>query len=252
VQTIIDMVHHTRLDTMAGSLGLMRAGLAQAAHHVRHRRAFQRTLIDQPAMRAVIADLHLEYEAAVLLTLFVARLTEDPAQRGFARLAVAIGKYLLSKRCPGFVYECLECLGGAGFIEEGPMPRLYREAPLNAIWEGTGNVIALDVLRTLAKEPAAFVAWRQEIGLARGGNRLLDAAASRLEAEIIAGVVDQGRARWIAEALALCLQAALLVRHGVPAVADAFCASRFGEQRAGLYGNLPNGCDLGSIVARAG
>src|SRR5262249_31894391 len=153
VATIIDMVHHTRLDTVAGSLGIMRRALAEAVHHVSHRRAFQRNLIDQPLMRAVVADLALDYEAAAMLTMRVARAFdgETEEEKSFARLAVALGKFSIAKRTPQFVYECLECLGGGGYIEDAPLARYYREAPVNAIWEGSGNVIALDILRTLQK-----------------------------------------------------------------------------------------------------
>ena len=155
VPSIIEMVHHTRLDTMAGTLGVMRMALAQAVHHARYRRAFGKLLADQPAMAAVLADLALEYEAAAALTMRVASYfsASDDQGRAFARLAVAVGKYWLNKRAPNFVYECMECLGGAGYIEELPLPRLYREAPLNSIWEGSGNVIALDVMRTLQRQP---------------------------------------------------------------------------------------------------
>ena len=157
VKTIIDMVHHTRLGTIAGTLGIMRMALAQAVHHTAGGSVFQKTLLDQPAMQAVIADLAVEYEAAIVLVMRVARAFDgaDDAERGFARLAVAVAKYWLTKRCPGFVFECMESHGGAGYVEESPMPRLFRESPLNAIWEGSGNVIALDILRTLRREPEA-------------------------------------------------------------------------------------------------
>ncbi len=165
VATIIDMVHHTRLDTTAGSLGIMRRALAEAVHHVRHRRAFQKTLIDQQLMQAVIADLATDYEGAAALTMRVARAFdgETASERSFARLGVALGKFWVSKRTPQFVYECLECLGGGGYVEEGPLARYYREAPLNAIWEGSGNVIALDILRTLQKDPDALKVYFAEV-----------------------------------------------------------------------------------------
>lgn len=250
VATIIDMVHHTRLDTMAGVLGIMRAALAQAAHHVAHRRAFQRVLIDQPAMRAVIADLALEYEAASVLTMHVARAFDDasPEGRAYARLAVALGKYWLAKRCPAFVAECLECLGGGGYIEEAMLARLYREAPLNGIWEGSGNVIALDVLRTLAREPAALAMLRDVAAAARGGHSALDAAA----AAELTGAVAERDARHVAERLALLLQAALLVRFAPAPVADAFCATRLGGAGGRSYGTLPGDANLDAIVARVG
>jgi putative acyl-CoA dehydrogenase len=251
VSVIIDMVHHTRLDTMAGTLGIMRMGLAQAVHHVSGRRAFQKTLIDQPAMRSVIADLALEYEAAAALTMRVARAFDGVSEeeRAFARLSVALGKYWLTKRNPNFIYEAMECHGGAGYVEESPMPRLYREAPLNAIWEGSGNVIALDILRTLGKEPAALGAWRAEIAGARTADARLDAAAREVE-ERLAGGLAENQARWVAERMALVLQGALLVRHAPHAVADAFCATRLAGDWGRSYGTLPPGADVDAIVAR--
>lgn len=224
VATIIDMVHHTRLDTMAATLGIMRMALAQAAHHATHRRTFQKRLVEHAAMRGVLADLALEYEAAAVLTMRVARAFDAATgpQRGFARLAVALGKFWLCKRAPGFVAECLECLGGGGYVEESMLPRLYREAPLNGIWEGSGNVIALDVLRTLGREPEAVGAYRAEIAAARGGHPALDAEADMLAAVLTRA--GEAEARTITERLALLLQAALLVRHAPGAVAA--CSAR--------------------------
>ena len=251
VATIIDMVHGTRLDTVAGSLGIMRAALAQAHHHVSHRRAFQRTLIDQPAMTAVIADLQLEYEAAAVLTMRIARAFDGatPSERAFARLSVAVGKYWLNKRVANFVYECMECLGGAGYVEESGLPRLYREAPLNSIWEGSGNVIALDVLRTVAKEPLGLEAFAAELRTARGADAHFDRAVDAVLAQVAKGV-DEARARHVVEQLALALQGALLVAHAPPAIADAFCASRLGDEGARAYGTLPVAADARAIVAR--
>jgi putative acyl-CoA dehydrogenase len=252
VQVILDMVHHTRLDTMAASLGIMRMALAQAVWWTGGRSAFQRRLIDQPAMRAVLADLALEYEAAAALTMRVAGAFDarDEAGRAFARLAVALGKFRLTKRCPDFVYECLECHGGSGYVEESPMPRLYREAPLNAIWEGSGNVIALDVLRTLQREPAALDGFAAEIAAARGGDPRLDAAARALLDELASGAVGEGQARRVAERMALVLQGALLARHAPAAVADAFCASRLAGEGGRVWGALPDGIDPDAILAR--
>jgi putative acyl-CoA dehydrogenase len=251
VSVIIDMVHHTRLDTMAGTLGIMRMGLAQAVHHVSGRRAFQKTLIDQPAMRSVIADLALEYEAAAALTMRVARAFDGVSEeeRAFARLSVALGKYWLTKRNPNFIYEAMECHGGAGYVEESPMPRLYREAPLNAIWEGSGNVIALDILRTLGKEPAALAAFQAEIADPRSADARLDAAAREIEDRLAQGVAEN-QARWIAERMALVLQGSLLVRHAPPAVADVFCATRLAGDWGRSYGTLPGGADIDAILAR--
>jgi putative acyl-CoA dehydrogenase len=250
IKVIIDMVHHTRLGTTGASLGIMRMALAQAVHHTTYRRAFQKALIDQPAMSAVLADLALEYEGAVALAMRTARAfdAEDDAGKAFARLAVALGKYWLTKRTPGFVYECMECLGGGGYIEESPMPRLFRESPLNAIWEGSGNVIALDILRTLAKEPAAMDAYVEEIAAARGASAVLDQAAEALIAR--AATTSEDEARGAAERMALVLQAALLARHGPPEIADAFIAGRIGSDRGATYGALTSGADVAAILAR--
>ncbi len=257
VSTIIDMVHHTRLDTMAGTLGIMRMALAQAMHHARHRRAFQKTLIEQPLMRAVLVELIPEYEAAAALTMRAARAFDESIpggedSRALSRLIVGIGKYWLGRRAADFVYRCMECLGGAGYIEESPLPRLFREAPLNSIWEGSGNVIALDVLRTLRKEEQALPAYLSEIALARGGNADLDRATGALESMLAQGAAAEARARWTAGRLALLLQAALLVRHAPAAIADAFCASRLRED-PDSWSAVGSDCPLWpAILARAG
>ncbi len=251
VSVIIDMVHHTRLDTMAGTLGIMRRPLAEAVNHVMGRRAFQKTLIDQAAMRSVIADLALEYEAAALMTMRVARAFDGVTEsdRAFARLAVALGKYWLTKRCPNFVYECMECHGGVGYVEETPLPRYFRESPLNAIWEGSGNVIALDVLRTLQKEPAALEAYLAEIGGVSGADARFDEAAGRLN-DRLAGPLGEGSARRLVEDMALVLQGALMIRHAPAPVADAFVATRLGGDWGRGFGTLPSGADLDAIVRR--
>ncbi len=251
VATIIEMVHHTRLDTMVGSLGIMRRALAEAVHHVSHRRAFQKTLIDQPVMRAVVADLAVDYEAAALLAMRIARAFdgETEADRGFARLGVALGKFWLAKRTPQFVDECLECLGGGGYVEDGPMPRYFRESPLNAIWEGSGNVIALDILRTLQKEPGALNAYLAELEPARGANAGFGRSFEALASAVRNGVPEAG-ARAIAETMALALQAALLLRHGAPEVASAFCELRLGEGRSINYGAGAASVDTDAIIAR--
>jgi putative acyl-CoA dehydrogenase len=231
VPTIIEMVHHTRLDCIMGSASLMRRALVEAIHHARHRHAFGRALIDQPLMRNVLADLAAESEAATLLLMRVAR-AFDEGDHAFARLAVAIGKYWVAKRAPAFVAEALECLGGNGFVEESIMPRLYREAPLNSIWEGAGNVIALDALRAIKKEPAALEAVVAEIRLAR------DPRIERTLGEV-SREVDEAGARRLVETLALALQASLLVRFSPPSMAEVFCASR-----RGAFGALPSGVDV--------
>jgi putative acyl-CoA dehydrogenase len=252
VATIIDMVHHTRLDTMAGSLGIMRRALAEAVHHVRHRCAFQKTLIDQPLMRTVMADLAIDYEAAAMLTMRVARAFDGEAEeeRSFARLAVALGKFYIAKRTPQFVYECLECLGGGGYVEEGPLARYYREAPLNAIWEGSGNVIALDILRTLQKDARSLEAYFAELGPARGTQGNFDMSFDGVARALRRGSVPEANARHIAEAMALALQGALLLRYGVPEVAAAFCELRLGASRAVNYGAGGQDIDVNAILAR--
>jgi putative acyl-CoA dehydrogenase len=227
----------------------MRMALAQALHHVTHRVAFGQRLIDHALMRSVLADLALEYEAAVALTLRIARAfdaaSDDTAGRSFARLAVAIAKYYLTKRTTNFVYECMECLGGQGYIEESPLPRLFREAPLNAIWEGSGNVIALDVLRTISRERSALESYTAELAHARGSNALLDAGVSELQRRLSHGTPpNEAEARWLAERMALLLQAALLVRHAPAAVSDAFCATRLAGQQGRTFGAFPSALTL--------
>ena len=256
VATIIEMVNHTRLDCIAGSASLMRQAFAQAAHHARHRRAFGARLAEQPLMRNVLADLALESEAATVLMLRLARAVDrgpaDPAEAAFARLGIALGKYWVCKRAPAHAAEALECLGGNGYVEESIMPRLYREAPLNSIWEGSGNVNALDLLRALAKQPASLDAYTAEIALARGGDPRLDRAFASL-----GDVLGKDRApletdaRRVVERMALVLQASLLVRFAPPAVADAFCATRLGGEGGVAFGTLPARAATRAIVDRA-
>jgi len=256
IKAALAMTHLTRLDFAIGSAGLMRRALSEAIHHATQRRAFQRALIDQPLMRNVIADLALEVEAATLLALRLARAVDDeeegdPAARLLVRIATPVAKYWNCKRAVGVVHEALECHGGNGFIEEGPLARLYREAPLNGIWEGAGNVIALDVLRAAAKTPQAVAAFVAEVRAAKGGDRRLDAAVDRLEAELGRPEEHEARARRIVEQMAIALQASLLIRHSPHAVADAFCASRLDAGRSAAYGCLPAGLDQQAIVERA-
>jgi len=252
VKTIIEMVHHTRLGTISGTLGIMRRALAEAIHHVSGRTAFQKRLIDQPAMTAVIADLALEYEAAAALVVRVARAfgDTDEAGRAFARLAVALGKFRLTKRCADFVYECMECHGGVGYVEETPLPRYYREAPLNAIWEGSGNVIALDVLRTLARESAALDAYIAEVEHARGAHPSLGPALDRLVQDLTSAPPGEAQARGVVERMALLLQGSLLARHAPGQVADAFIRSRITDEGGRCYGALPSSVDVAAIVGR--
>jgi putative acyl-CoA dehydrogenase len=254
VRTILAMVHHTRLDCVSGSTGLMRMALAQAVHHARHRAAFGRRLAEQPLMRNVLADLALEVEAATALSLRLARAydlaAEDPAERAFARIATAVGKYWVCKRAPSAIGEAMECLGGNGYVEEAMLARLYREAPVNAIWEGSGNVICLDVLRAIAREPDALPALLSEIALARGAHRAFDDALRDLERALADRADAETRARDLVERLALLLEASVLARGAPAAVADAFCASRLASG-ARLFGALPPSVDLAALLARA-
>jgi putative acyl-CoA dehydrogenase len=255
VRTIIKMVHHTRLDAAISSAALMRQALAQALHHAAHRTAFQRRLLDQPLMRNVLADLALEVEGATALVMRLARAfdqaDDSPAERAFARLATAVAKYWVCKRAPVMIAEALECLGGNGYVEESILPRLYREAPVNSIWEGAGNVVCLDVLRALAREPDSLEALLAELQGARGADLRLDGRLVRLTNALADQSTFEARARHLVEQLALALQASLLVRHAPPAVADAFCASRLSDHPGRQFGVLPNGLDLAAICARA-
>ncbi|CAG7653919.1 acyl-CoA dehydrogenase family protein [Actinacidiphila bryophytorum] len=252
VATIIEMVAATRLDCAIGSAALMRQAVAQAVHHARHRSAFGGPLVDKPLMRNVLADLALESEAATttVLRLAAACDTDTEQERHFRRLAVAVTKFWVTKRCPAVAAEALECLGGNGYVEESGMPRIFRESPLNSVWEGSGNVQALDVLRVLTREPLAVNAFLSEVGLARGADRRLDAAVKDLLSEL--GDLDgvEGRARRIVERMALVLQGSLLVRHAPAEVADAFCASRLGGEWGSTFGTLPSGLALPSILTR--
>ncbi|MFI7603066.1 isovaleryl-CoA dehydrogenase [Actinoplanes sp. NPDC049681] len=255
VRTIIDMVAMTRLDCVVGSAAGMRAALVQALHHVRHRSAFGGPLIGKPLMRNVCADLAVETEAATALALRLAGAVDrgvrgDAGERAFGRLAVAVGKFWVCKRQPAVVGEALECLGGNGYVEESGLPRLYRDAPLNSIWEGSGNVQALDVLRALRREPGSLEAFRAEIAAAAGADRRLDEAAAGLTA-MLGGDDLESQARRVVERMALVLQGSLLVRHAPAAVADAFCASRLGGDWGHTFGTLPAGVDTAALLTRA-
>jgi putative acyl-CoA dehydrogenase len=256
VRTIIDMVAHTRLDCVLGAAATMRQAAAQALHHTAHRKAFGSVLVDQPLMRVVLADLAVESEAATVLALRLARSFDDAARGdegadAFRRLATAVGKYWTCKRQPTMVGEALECLGGNGYVEESIMPRLFRESPLNGIWEGSGNVICLDVLRAMAREPQALDAFLGELATTAGADPRLDAAVERVRTELGDVVGIEARARRVVETMALALQGSLLVRHGHPAVAEAFLASRLAGDEGLALGTLPPGIDLGTIVERA-
>ncbi len=258
VKTIIEMVNHTRLDCLIGSAALQRQALVQALHHTSHREAFGARLLEQPLMRNVLADLAVESEAATTLMLRLAGAVDrshgsggDAHEHRLKRLGVALGKYWVCKRTPTVVGEALECLGGNGYVEESGMPRLYREAPLNSIWEGTGNVQALDVLRALSKEPDVLEAYTDEVDAARGADARFDGAADALRAELADTDDAQFRARRVVERMATVLQGALLVRHAPDAVADAFCATRLAGEGGMALGTLPRGAAVDQILERA-
>jgi putative acyl-CoA dehydrogenase len=259
VATIIEMVNVTRLDCVLGTATGMRAGVTLAAHHAAHRTAFGRKLADQPVMAGVLADLAIESEATTMAAFRLAGATDraargDRAEAAFRRLALAATKYFVCKRAAAHAAEALECLGGNGYVEESGMPRLYREAPLASIWEGSGNVAALDALRALRRQPESAEAFFAELGLAAGADSRLDQAVSQLRKEL--ADPSEARARHLAEAMALTLQGALLVRHGDPAVADAFTASRLADSGGvtgwgRAFGTLPAGVDTAAILSRA-
>ena len=252
VPTIIEMVAMTRFDCMVGSSSLMRQALTQAAHHCAHRKVGGKVLADQPLMQNVLADLALESEAALALSMRMGRALDhlhDEQEDKFARLVTAIGKYWICKRAPEMVYEASECMGGAGYVEETILPRLYREAPVNSIWEGSGNVQCLDVLRALSKEAGVLDALFAELGDGHGDARL-KAHIQRLKADFADTADIQYRARQLTEDVAVGLQAKLLLEAGNSTVSDAFIASRL-EGRGRVYGTLPRGVDVEALVARS-
>jgi putative acyl-CoA dehydrogenase len=256
VPTIIEMVNHTRLDCSLGGAAGMRHGVAQAIHHCSHRSAFGKLLVDQPLMQNVLADLAIESEAATISAMRLARAYDeaiggDEAAHEFKRIANAVLKYWICKRAPMHAGEALECLGGNGYVEESGMPRLYREAPLNGIWEGSGNVQCLDVLRAMARNPAAVEAFATEVGEGAVAEPRLDAFGRRLRDDLASDPQTlETRARNLVERMALALQASLLVRYGDPAVADAFCASRLDGDSGRAFGTLPAGTDFKRIIER--
>jgi putative acyl-CoA dehydrogenase len=249
VATIIEMVVHTRLDCVLGSAGLMRRAVAEATHHAAHRSAFGRPLAMQPLMQNVLADLCVDSEASTALALRLAR-AYDEEDAPFRRLATAIAKYWVCKTTPPLVAEALECIGGNGYVEESVLPRLYRESPLNSIWEGAGNVQALDVLRALERQPESLAAVLAEVELAAGADARLDAALAELRRELADPDDAELRARRLVERIALCLEGSLLVRHAPAKVADAFCATRLASEGGCAYGTLPPRLDLAGIVER--
>jgi putative acyl-CoA dehydrogenase len=256
VRTIIEMVNHTRLDCVMGGATGMRAGVAQAIHHASHRSVFGRDLVEQPLMQNVLADLAVESEAATIAAMRLARaydeaIAGDEEAANLKRIANAVLKYWICKRAPMHAGESLECLGGNGYVEESGMPRLFRESPLNSIWEGSGNVQCLDVLRAMIKSPASLEAFFVEVQEGAVSEPRLDAYAASLRAEIPGDVETiEFRARRLVEKMALALQASLLVRYGDEAVADAFCASRLSGDWGQAFGTLPPGLDFARIIDR--
>jgi putative acyl-CoA dehydrogenase len=250
------MVNHTRLDCVLGAAAGLRLGTVWALHHAGHRSAFGRLLREQPLMRNVLADLAVESEAATVAALRLARAYDEavPGAADFRRLATAVLKYWTCKRAPVHAAEALECLGGNGYVEEWPLARLYREAPLNSIWEGSGNVQVLDVLRAVQTTPGALAAFFAEVDEAKGADRRLDAFAVDLKRDTDrlerSNPEIEGQARRLVERMALALQGSLLVRHSPKAVADAFCASRLAGDSGRAFGTLPPGTDFAAILAR--
>ncbi len=254
VRTIIAMINHTRLDCVIGVAGQMRAGLSQAIHHARHRAVFGRCLIEQPLMAAVLADLAVESEAATTLMMRLARAWDNDAteaDEAFRRLATTVAKYWICKRAPMFAAEALECLGGSGYVEASAMARLFRESPLNGIWEGSGNVMCLDVLRAMQRAPASLAAVMAEINEGCGADPHLDQAITDLQAELADRDSIEARSRGVVERMALALQGSLLVRFAASPVADAFCATRLGDEGGRAFGILPRSVDVGAILRRA-
>ncbi len=254
VPTIIDMVSHTRLDCIIGTAAIMRAAVAQAAHHTSHRAAFGKKLNEQPLMKNVLADMAIETEAATAFLLYLSRAYDDarrdPSRAALVRIATAIGKYWTCKRGPNLIYEAMECHGGAGYVEESILPRLYREAPLSSIWEGSGNVMCLDVLRAMTREPETVPALFAEMEKGRGGDKRLDAAIDSLKDTLRNTKDVESQARRIVEKMILALQGSVLVQNGNAAIADTFCATRLGGDWGGEYGSLPASTDFDAIVAR--
>ena len=253
IPTIIEMGNYTRLECCIGSSGLMRQAVAQAIHHARHRTAFQKKLIDQPLMANVLADLALESEAATVLTMWLARAYDEnnEAAQVVRRVVTPAAKFWICKRTPFLTYEAMEVLGGSGYIEECIMPRLYREAPVNSIWEGSGNIMCLDVLRALGRTSNAMEILRREVGEAKDAR--IRAFAERNEKRLGASDhADESQARALVRDLILALQASLLVRHAPSNVSDAFCASRLDGEGSAVFGLLPRGLDMRGIAERAG
>jgi putative acyl-CoA dehydrogenase len=254
IATLIEMAHLTRFDIVVASAGMMRAGLTQALHHCEHRAAFGRRLVEHAAMQNVLADLALESEAATLTAFRLAEAFDrgagDANERMLARIMTPLAKYWLCKRNPVFTFEAMECLGGNGFVEDGPFGRLFRESPLNGIWEGSGNVICLDVLRSVEREPESLTALLGEIRAAAPENAQLKAMLGRLERAFEDRTNLESRARRLVEMAATALQASLMLRHADARAAEAFCASRLGGDWGHVFGTLPAQSDCAALADR--
>jgi putative acyl-CoA dehydrogenase len=254
VRTIIEMINHTRLDCVIGSAAIMRQAVTQAVHHSRHRQAFGHALVDQPLMQNVLADMVVESETATLLMMRLAGAfdrREDEFEASFMRMATSVGKFWVCKRTPVLTGEALECLGGNGYVEESNLPRLYRESPVNSVWEGSGNVIALDVVRALNRAPDSVEAFLSEVDLGAGADPRLDGAIVQLKEALTRVDNVETQARRLVEQLALVLQGSLLVRYGSSPTVEAFLASRFDSGWGRAFGTLPGGLQLESIISRA-
>jgi putative acyl-CoA dehydrogenase len=255
IQTIMEMVRHTRLDCALGSAASMRKAVAEATHHAAHRSVFGRRLIEQPLMRNVLADLCLESEAATSLAIRLAaafdRAVDNEREHKFSRIATALAKYWITKRAPLLVAEALECLGGSGYVEESSLPRLYRDAPLNSLWEGAGNVQCLDVLRAMRKDAGAVEAVEQEITSAIGHSSFFDRFVRKLVSAKQVGDESEFGARRLVEKMALALQAASLIKSGNQVLADTFCAARLTESSGLVFGTLPSENGVALLLERA-
>ncbi len=255
INTIIEMVHHTRLDAAMAPAALMRQALTQAIHHASYRVAFGKPLIKQSLMKMVLADLAIESEAATTILMRVARSFDESdrnyGEKLFSRIAVAVTKYWLNKRAPNFVCEALEVHGGNGYVEESIMPRLYREAPLNSIWEGSGNVICLDVVRSVIKQPEAMQVFLDEIESASGGNKYLDTAVQEIKKMLVDTDYLENSARSLTELMAIALQASLLIQYSPNYIADCFCSTRLHKDCGYTYGALPKNTNVNEIINRA-
>jgi putative acyl-CoA dehydrogenase len=256
VATILKMVTMTRFDCMIGSSSGMRQAVAQALHHCNYRSAFGKRLVEQPLMQNVLADLVIEHEAALALTMRIGRALDvgdaSEHEKMLVRVGTAVGKYWICKRTPAHAYEAMECIGGSGVMEDCIMPRLFRESPVNSIWEGSGNVQCLDMLRAMGRNRGSVEAYMDEVQAAAGADRRLDHYVARLGSELVDPSAIEYRARSVVEKMALALQGSLLVRYGNAAVADAFCAARLGGDTSGLtFGTLPRGVDCAAIIQRA-